>query len=232
MANKSNKQVAQTKAEQSADALLSKTDQFLDKHLKAVITVASIVVIVVLGFIGLRHFYVIPKEKNAQDAIFVAENYFAQKQWANALDGDSIGGIGFIEIIDDFGSTKTGNLAKAYAGICEYQLGNYESALKHLKAYKHKDKVYANIVTGLIGDCHVELGNINEGATHFLKAAKSANDDQLSPIYFKKAGIAFENLGKYKEAVDAYTQIEEKYPNSTEGRNIEKEIIRAKSLIK
>lgn len=233
MAKKTKKVAAPTtKAEQNADQLISRTDRFLDKHLKGVVIGASVIVIVVLAVIGIRHFYLIPQEKKAENAIFVAEQHFANKEWTLALHGDSIGNTGFLDVADSYGSTTTGNLAKAYAGICYYHLGEPENALTYLKKYKQKEELIGATVTGMIGDCYADMGKASEAASQFVKAANQANNEALSPVYLKKAAEAYSSIEQYKEALNVLTQLEEKYPTSSEGRNIEKEIIRARELVK
>ena len=49
----------------------------------------------------------------------------------------------------------------------------------------------------------------------------------ISPTYLKKAGIAYESLKQYGDAVKAYTTIKEKYFNSMEASDIDKYITRA-----
>lgn len=64
-------------------------------------------------------------------------------------------------------------------------------------------------ITGLIGDCYVNMGNVKEGISYFEKAAKQASNEVISPTYLKKAGIAYESLKQYGDAVKAYTTIKE-----------------------
>ena len=47
-----------------------------------------------------------------------------------------------------------------------------------------------------------------------------------APIFLMKAGIAYEELGKYKEALEVYKNIQTNFSESREGRNIEKYIAR------
>ena len=47
-----------------------------------------------------------------------------------------------------------------------------------------------------------------------------------------KAGIAYEELGKYKEALEVYKNIQTNFSESREGRNIEKYIARVEFLLK
>ena len=58
-------------------------------------------------------------------------------------------------------------------------------------------------------------------------AAKAADNEVVSPVYLKKAGLAYENLKEYDKAVQAYKSIKEKYYNSMEASDIDKYITRA-----
>ena len=232
MAKKTKKLSEQpTQAEKSVGEILSKTDQFIDKYLKQVLVGLGVIVVIVIGIIAFRHYYQIPKEQNAENALFPGQDYFANQQWDIALNGDDIDYIGFLGVIEEFGGTVSANLAKAYAGLCLYQLGDYEEALKTLKSYKGKDRLFAAQVIGAMGDCEVNLENINEGISYFRKAADRANSSLLSPIYLRKAADAYENLGDYRAALEIYTAIQSKYPQSPEAASVERYIERAKILM-
>ena len=226
MTNKS-KTTAPSQAEQNVGEILSKTDQFIEKYLKQIIIAVAAIVLIVVAVIGVRHMYLLPKEKEAQAAIFPAERYLSLQQWDMALNGDSLNRAGFVSIIDDYSFTKTGNLAKAYAGICSYHLGDFESAVKYLKDYKRKDELVSSVVDGLLGDCYVDLGETQTAIGYFNKVAKS-NSGSLSPIYLKKVALAYESLGNKKDALDAYNTIKTKYPESQEASGIDKYIERVK----
>ena len=220
-----------TQAEKNVGEILSKTDQFLDKHLRSLLIGIGAVILIVLGTISFRQWYSIPKEKEAQAAMFPGQMYYANQQWEIALNGNEIDYIGFEGIIDEFGGTSTANLAKAYAGLSHYQLGDYETALKYLKSYRGKEKLFAAQVAGAIGDCKVNLGQAKEAISDFTKAAEKANSPLFSPIYLNKAALAQESLGNYKEALALYNTIKTKYPESNEANSVDKYIERAKALI-
>ncbi|GHT38737.1 hypothetical protein FACS189437_00270 [Bacteroidia bacterium] len=229
MAKKTKLSEQPTQAEKSVGEILSKTDQFVDKYLKQLLIGVAAVILIVVGIIVFRHYYLLPREKNAEVALFPAQNAYANQQWEQALNGDSIDYTGFTGVIHDFSGTKSANLAKAYAGLCEYQLGNYDEAAKYLKSYSGKDRLFAAQVTGAIGDCEVNLGNVKEGIGYFRKAAEKANSSLLSPVYLNKEAVALESLGDYKAALEVYTTIKTKYPQSPEAASIDKYIERAKA---
>jgi tetratricopeptide (TPR) repeat protein len=231
MAKKKKLSEQPTQAEKSVGEILSKTDQFIDKYFKQILIGLGAIVVIVVGIIAFRHYYLNPREQNAEIALFPGQDYYANQQWAIALNGDDVDYIGFLGIIDEYSGTPSANLAKAYAGLCLYQLEDYEEALKTLKSYKGKDRLFTAQIIGAMGDCEVNLENIKEGISHFRKAADYANSSLLSPIYLRKAANAYESLGDYKEALDIYTTIQSKYPQSPEAASIEKYIQRAKIMM-
>jgi tetratricopeptide (TPR) repeat protein len=231
MAKKKKLSEQTTQAEKSVGEILSKTDQFVEKYLKQILIGLAAIILIVVGIIAFRHYYQNPRAQNAENAIFPGQDYFAKQQWETALNGDSIDYIGFLGIIEDFGGTPSANLAKAYAGLCLYQLGDYEESLNMLKSYKGKDRLFAAQIMGAIGDCEVNLENVKEGIAHFRKAADHANNSLLSPIYLNKAANAYESLGDYKAAMEIYLTIRSKYPQSPEAASVEKYIERAKIMM-
>jgi tetratricopeptide (TPR) repeat protein len=228
MANKETKKGI-ANAEQEVGEIVSRSEQFIENNKKN-ITFGIIAIAIVTGLVlGYHHLYSVPKNKNAAVAIFKGEQYFMKDSFNLALNGNGIDYDGFEYIIKQYGGTKSGNLAKAYAGVCYYKTGDMESAIKHLKSFKSSDDNISPAIIGLIGDCYVESGNVKEGISYFEKAATKANNDFLSPVYLKKAGIAYESLQLYDNAVKAYTTIKEKHAASMEAMDIEKYIIRAQA---
>ena len=133
-----------------------KTEQFIENNQKIILIVVGIIVVVVLGFFGFKRFYLAPKEKEAQGQMFMAEKYFEQDSITKALNGDG-NYPGFLDIIDQYGITKTGNLAHYYAGICYLKKGEFEKAIDHLKHFSTKDKIVGPMALGAIGDAYMEL---------------------------------------------------------------------------
>lgn len=206
---------------------LSKTEQLIEQYQKPILYAVLAVVLVVSGVLALRHFYFIPKESKAQAELFKGEFYFQTDSFKIALNGNGGDYKGFEAIIDEDGSTKAGNLAKAYAGISYMRLGEYDKAINYLKDFSADDLLVAPAVIGAVGDCYVELGKVKEGIDYFEKAASRADNELISPIYLKKAGIAYESLGDFKSALKVYQTIKDKYMNSFEASDIDKYIERA-----
>src|SRR5210317_918418 len=135
----------------AVEEALGKTEQFVEKNQKILMYVIMGFIAVVLLYFGYQKFYIGPMESNAQDQIFMAQKYFEKDSLNRALYGDG-NALGFIDIIDDYGSTKTGNLARYYAGICYLRMGNYEEAIEYLESHDPVDQLIGPMALGGLGD--------------------------------------------------------------------------------
>ena len=214
---------------ENVEQTLTKTEQFLEQNYKPLLYVL-VGLVAVVGIFWLLKLYSGKKNEEAQSQMFMAEQYFAQDSLKLALNGDG-NNLGFIDISDQYKMTKSGKLANYYAGACLMHLGQFEEAIGYLKNYKVKDDVLAPEAIGLIGDANVELGNNDEGIKYYLEAADMADNSFHTPIYLMKAGMIYEIAGNYPEALKLYEKIQDKYPESTEGKSIDKYIARVKMHI-
>ena len=211
---------------------LTQSEAFLIKYKNAIIGGVVAVIIIVAGFIMYKNLYAEPREEKAQAALFKGQEYFEQDAYEQALNGDSIGFVGFLKVADDFSGTKAANLAKAYAGICYAQLGKYEEAVKMLDSFNGKDQMVAPAILGAAGICYAQLGQLDKAASTLMSAADKADNNTLSPIFLMQAGEILVKQGKYDDAVDAYTKIKDKYFQSYQAMDIDKYIEQAKLMKK
>ena len=73
-----------------------------------------------------------------------------------ALNGNGLS-IGFLDIIDEYGSTKAANLANYYTGLCYLNLGQPADAIGYLDNFKGSDPVLSILAKGAIGDAFANL---------------------------------------------------------------------------
>ena len=187
-----------------------------------------VVVVVVGGFFGYKYLISGPRAEKAAAMMFVAEQQFAVDSFALALNGDG-NFAGFLEVIDRYGSTDEGNLARHYAGICYLRLGEYQQALDYLKEYSASTKSVPEALLaaqncGLQGDAYAQLENYAEAVRMYEKAVAASDNSLSAPYYLKKAGGVYEKLGDYAKALAAYERISDDYPASMEARDIQKYI--------
>ncbi|MCD7935597.1 MAG: tetratricopeptide repeat protein [Tannerellaceae bacterium] len=221
-----------TTPELEVGEIVSRSEQFIENNKKNIMYGVIALALIIGGVMAIRHGYLMPREKKASIAMYKGEQYFARDSFALALNGNGADFPGFVSIAKEYGSTKAGNLAKAYAGICYFKQGDNETAINYLKSFKGADTMISPALIGTIGDCYVNMDKTKDGISYFEKAANKANNEVISPVYLKKAGVAYESLGQYKDAIKAYTTIKEKYYNSTEAADIDKYIARASALAK
>jgi tetratricopeptide (TPR) repeat protein len=204
---------------------LTNTEHFIEQNQRT-ITLALIVIVAVVGiFLGYKRFIVAPKEKEAQSQMFPAEQYFEKDSFNLALNGDG-NFLGFLDIIDQYKVTKSAKLARYYSGISYLKLGKFQDAIDQLKKFKLKDEMVSPISRGAIGDAYCELGQTSVAIDYYLKAARMKPNNFVTPIYLMKAAELLEANKEYSKALPLYKEIKKDYPESNEGRKIDKYIAR------
>ena len=212
------------------ESALTQTEHFIEKNQKILTVVIGALVIVVGGYLAFKALYVQPREKDAQEQMFMAEQYFEKDSFNLAINGDG-NYLGFLDIVDDYGSTKAANLANYYLGISYLHMGQYQEAIDYLDDFETEDLLLAPVAAGAKGDAYAEL-NETDKALSAYKTAYGYTNEFTTPIYLMKAGKLLESEGKYEDALKAYREIKQKYPESGEGRTIDKYIARTEILQK
>ncbi|WP_439185129.1 tetratricopeptide repeat protein [Carboxylicivirga taeanensis] len=210
---------------ENVESALSKTEHFIEENQNRLSMIALAVIIIVAGYWGIKKFYFLPLEQDAQKQIFYAQQYFEKDSFNLALNGDGQN-AGFLEIIEEYGSTKAGNLATYYAGVSNLHLGNYNEAVSYLKDFSADEEMVAATATGALGDAYAELGE-NDKAIAQYKDASSFDNSLTAPTYLMKLGVMYEAKGEYQKAVEAYKTIKDKYATSAEARQVDKYLTRA-----
>ena len=211
---------------------LTQSEAFLIKNKKTIIGAILAIIIIIAGIVMYKNLYAAPREEKAQAALFKGQEYIEADAFAEALNGDSIGYVGFIKIADQYSGTDAANLAKAYAGLCYAHLGKFDEAVKALESFDGDDQMVAPAMKGAMGNCYAQLGQLDKASSMLLKAADEADNNTLSPIYLKQAGEILVKQGKYDDAIKAYTSIKDKYFRSYQAMDIDKYIEQAKLLKK
>ncbi|MBC9910160.1 tetratricopeptide repeat protein [Chitinophaga varians] len=204
---------------------MHKAEDFFVKN-KNVITIAVLAVVVgVGGFFAYNRFVKQPNENKAQEMIFHAQNYFAVDSFKLALNGDG-NNYGFLQVVNKYGGTKAGNLAKYSAGVCYIRMGEYQKGIDMLKSFSSDDLLLQPTALGLIGDAYMELNKSAEGIEAYKKAGHYNDNELTAPVYLFRAGMALEKAGKAQEAISIYKEIKEKFPLTNEGREMDKYLAR------
>lgn len=210
---------------EAIESSLSRTEQFIEKNqTKIIIAVVAVLAIVGL-YMAYQKLYKAPLNQKASEQIYVAEQYFKKDSFDLALNGDG-NYPGFLQIIENYGSTGAGNMSYYYAGISYMKLKNWDKAIKYLGDFSSGDMYLNSMAKGNIGDAYAEKGDDKSAAKYYQKAVDANNNKFTVPIYLMKLGRTYERLKDNANALKAYKTIKEKYFRSREARSIDKFIKR------
>ncbi|MBD3748199.1 MAG: tetratricopeptide repeat protein [Sphingobacteriales bacterium] len=209
---------------------LGKTGDFIQENRKSLLVILGTVVGLILLFFAYQKFYLAPRETEAVNQMFKAQEYWEQKDWDKAIKGDG-NFPGFEKIIADYDNTKSANLAYYYLGIAYLNKGEFQKAAENLTKYSGNDPIIAPEALGAAGDAYVEMKNYDEAIVFYKKAAAKGDNLFAAPIYLKKLGLVYEEQKDYKSAVDTYQKIKTDYPESAAASTIDMYIARAEGKL-
>ncbi len=206
--------------------IVEQLKNFWDNNSKNLLIGSGAIVAVIVGWIGYTELIQKPNEEKAADAIFKAQQYFAQDSSRKVLDGDA-NSKGVLYVINKFGGTKAANLAHFYAGISYLKLGDFKKSVEHLKDFSTDAKQVQMVAYGALADAYAEQGNKEEAVGYYKKAGSTFESDEAnSAEYLFRAGLLNETLNKPKDALEIYKEIKAKYPKTDKGAQIDKYIYR------
>lgn len=203
-------------------------ENYYDKHKMLILGVLGGLALVLGGYIAYKYLYIEPQQKEALEQMYQAEMMFEKDSFDLALYNPGGGFSGFKDIVENFGATPAGNLARYYAGMCNLNMGNMPEAKAYFEEFKASGEVMPILKNGALGDISADLAEFGAAISYYEKAISVRKNDFLTPVYLKKMGVLKEQQGDKAGALKAYTEIKENYPNSPDGSNIDRFIIRVK----
>jgi tetratricopeptide (TPR) repeat protein len=207
---------------------LTRSEQFIEDNQKILTYVLGGLILALLVVISGNRYYLKPLNEKASAEMFYAERFFEIDSFNLALNGYGTY-PGFLDIMDDYGLTKSARMARYYAGVCYHQLGDHKEAIRYLSKFKTDDLLVGAAKFSTMGDAYVEMGELEKATSAYRSGIDKFKNNFSSPIMLKKLGIVYEEMGDLDKALEAYRNIENVYPDSPEGREIKKYIGRVES---
>lgn len=207
------------------EGAFDKTERYIEENRKSLLFITGGIVVLVLIFFGWKYLYLKPRSEKAAVKMFWAEKYFGEDSFNLAINGHG-DTLGFKKIVDDYGITASGNLAKYYLGVSYLHVGKFDDAIKYLKDFDTDDEFLASETLGLIGDCYSEKNQTEDAIDYYLKAAKKEPNKLTSPIFLQKAAFLYEDKGDKDQALKLYQEIKSEFPDSQEAQQVDKYIAR------
>ncbi len=213
--------------EVAIETALMETEGFFERNWKVLLGAVVVIVVAIGCYFAYQGLYLSPRIEKASAMMYAAEQRFAAGEFEQALNGDG-NRAGFLEVIEQYGSTPQGNIASHYAGICYMKAQDWENALTYLAKYRPTKGTPNALINaqnyGLQGDVYVQLKDYANAVSLYKKAVDAADNVFTTPAYLKKLGLVYEAQGNYTEAMAAYQKIADFYPQSLEAQDIEKYI--------
>lgn len=215
----------QVKDELEQDVLLdtfSKAQSFYDSNKNAVIGAAIALIVIIGGSVG-YYYYSTSQENQAQQLMGQATQAYLQGNFQQALTGSETDfTVGFQQIINNYSMTDAANLARYYAAVSEFKLGNPMEALSYIQEYEVPEGIMGVGPLSFNGVVHTELGNHTQAAELYVKAAEWDMNDSTTPYNYLEAAKAFHDAGNNTEAQKYAQKIVTEYANSSQVANAQK----------
>lgn len=147
--------------------------------------------------------------------------FYEKAQYQKAIDGEPGTDInGLASIVENYGSTDQGELAKIYLGNSYLAIGNYKKAIEVYSDYSGDSKIH--MATSLAGQaaCYENLGNYDEAANYYSKAAKISILDSQTAEYLLNAAKNYLKNDSKDKAKELLTEIKEDYKSTTAAREV------------
>lgn len=216
-----------TKKEMKVDPLLTTYSNVLNfyEHNKKYISYAFTgLVVVVIAIV----FYLNNRAANNELAsiqlgkIF---HFYDQNNYQVAIDGQPEKGLnGLQKIVDEYGGTKSGELARFYLANSFYEIGETDKALAEYEDVSFSDNFLQASVYAGIAACYERKADNSQAAKYYEKAANKVSDNILTPEYLSLAGRNYGNSGKKETAVNIYKRIKKEFKESNVAREADRYI--------
>lgn len=196
-------------------------NDFISNNQNLLLVIGGIVLLVVVGII-----YMISSRKQANQQansdMFNAIYYFEEDSLNKALNGDGIN-YSLLDIVDEYGSSDAGDVARYYAGVAYLKQGQIDDGVAELEAISAGNNSLGMATYIALGFAYEDMGDPAKAASYFEKAARTpAENEQTTPMFLLNAGINYEADGNISKARSLYQEIKDEYPSSSEGGQIDK----------
>ena len=216
-----------TKKELKEDALITSyvnATAYYEENKRAINTGLFIVIAIA----AVAFFYV--KNRNAdneraQTDLGKVYSFYDNGQYQLAIDGVRERNIpGLQTIVNEFGSTHAGNLARFYLADSYYNLKKFTEALKEFEDFSPEGQLLAVSRLAGIAACDEALGKHKEAAENFEKAATKHANDPDAAENFSNAARNYAVAGEKQQALDLYKKVKKSYPTTSFAREADRYI--------
>lgn len=222
-----------SRKEMKKDALLTAYEQsvlFYEQNKKMIQYALTAVVVIAIAVVV----YTNNRRTNDQKAAAELGKVFPvfdagasdARQYKTAIDGQPERGImGLKSIVDNYGGTESGELARFYLATAYLNLGRYDDAIRQFKNFSGSSKLLRASVQSGLGACYEALGDYRDAGASFEQAAALDNVTATIPQYLSSAGRCYGLAGEKEKAVALLKRLQREFPMSSYAREAERYIV-------
>jgi len=161
--------------------------------------------------------------ENAAAMLAKVAPYYDEGKYELAINGVPQEGIqGLQAIVDEHGSTTTGQYAKLYLADSYYALKNYDKALEYYDDVSASDKmITASAIAGK-AICYEAKGDFSQAASYFEKAASKNMTLAQAPENLQRSAVNYAAAGKKEKAIELLKTLKKEFPTSSYARDVER----------
>ena len=199
-----------------------KAISFFEENKNRIAMYAGILAVVILAIV----LFMNNKKKNNEIAgteLSRVMNVYDSGNYLEAIEGRAgTKLVGLKKLVESYGSTENGEIAKIYIANAYNNLGKLEDANKYYQDYSGSNKIFK--ATALAGQASYQAyqKNYEKAAALYKKAAFVSDADVLNSEYLLQAGLNYMSDGKNSDAKELFDKIKKDYPTSTAFREIDK----------
>ncbi len=220
-----------TKKELKQDQLITiyvKATEFFRNNRKLVSGTITGVVIAVVAII------IYMNNRNSNNMVAATQlsqvlNFFNGGAYQLAINGDPNRNItGLKSIVDNYGSSETGEQAKIYLADCYYYLGDFDNALKYFKDFDGSDKLLEASADAGVAEVYEVKRDYEKSAEYYDRAASRDSKSFLTPQYLIGAARSYIKIGKKDRAISMLDRVRKNFANSPYALNLDYYMAEAK----
>jgi tetratricopeptide (TPR) repeat protein len=217
-----------TKKQLKEDALVStyvKVTTFYERYKKQIsIGITAVIVVAVVALIYFRNRA--DNNERAMAQMAAVYTYFDNAQYQIAIDGAPERNVaGLRSIVENYGGSDGGELARFYLASAYYNLDSVELALANFEDFSPGNQFLEVSRYAGIAACHEAMGNHGEAAEYFEKAASADAGGVNVAENLHHAARNYAESGEKEKAVELYRRLKKNHPTTRYGREADRFII-------
>ena len=201
-----------------------KAQTWYDENKKRLSTIGGVVLVLVLALWFYSNNMRANNDRATTDLAKVFA-YYDNGQYLLAINGIPEKNVaGLQTIVDNYGSTKSGNLARFYLANAYYNLQDYDKALQYFKDYSGGNVLLEVSAYAGIGACNEAKDDYKKAAENYEMAGLKNAEDPNAAENLVNAARNFGRAGEKEHAVELLKKVKKEYPTSTAARDVDRYI--------